>query len=323
MICAVLTIYVFIIFVDRKTQGKHLTLIQIILIDLLIFTCVSYKLSSLFLAISIFLFLDKDFLKRIFITAVIFIIIITPYFVRNYYLSGYIIYPFPAIDIFNVDWKIPLKNVIETKSVIEAWAKIPVIAYQEVLSMKFSEWVYQWFNQLSLFNKLVVSVNFFSVFTFIIMLIKRDFFLAKIQAIILINLVFWFIQAPDPRFAYGFIFLGFSLTITYLIKLSESSTFIAKTKFVRIALACFLMVLLFKRITFPGHTLKTPALWILPAQFGPVETRDYTTNFHYRIPVNEQECFYTDIPCVTYTLDNIYLRGGDFKDGFKVKNTDK
>jgi len=323
MICAVLTIYAFIIILDRTEYGKHLTLMQIILIDLLIFTCVSYKLSSLFLAISILLFLNEDFLKRILVTIVIFILIISPFIVRNYYLSGYLIYPFPAIDIFNVDWKIPLNNVIETKSVIEGWAKIPVMAYQEVLSMKFSEWIYQWFKQLSFFSKLLVSVNFFSVFTFIIMLIRRDFFLAKIQVIILINLVFWFIKAPDPRFAYGFIFLGFSLTIAYIIKLFENSAFIGKTKFIKIALACFLLVILCRRITFPGHTLKTPALWILPAQFGTVETRDYSTNFHYRIPVNEQECFYTDIPCVTYTLDNVILRGSDLKDGFRVKNIDK
>ncbi len=323
MICAVLTIYAFIIILDRKEPGKHLTLIQIILIDLLIFTCVSYKLSSLFLALSILLFLNKDFLKRITITAVIFIIIIAPFILRNYYLSGYLIYPFPAIDIFNVDWKIPLNNVIETKSVIEGWAKIPVMAYQEVLSMKLSEWIPQWFKQLSFFSKLIVSVNFFSVFTLIIMLVKRDFLVAKIQVIILINLAFWFIQAPDPRFAYGFIFLGFSLTIAYIFKLFESSKFIGKTKFIKIALACFLLVILFKRITFPVDTLRTPALWILPAQFGTVETRDYSTNFLYRIPVNEQECFYTDIPCVTYTLNNIFLRGSDLKDGFKVKNTEK
>jgi hypothetical protein len=323
IICAVLTIYAFTIILDRTEDGRQLTLIQIILLNLLIFTCISYKLSSLFLALSILLFLNKDLLKRILITIVIFVLIISPFIVRNYYLSGYLIYPFPAIDIFNVDWKIPLNNVIETKSVIEGWARIPVVAYQEVLSMKFSEWIFPWFKQLSFFSKLIVSVNFFSVFTSIIMLIRRDFFLAKIQIIIFINLVFWFIKAPDPRFAYGFIFLGFSLTIAYIIKIIENSAFIGKTKFIKIALACFLLVILCRRITFPGHTLKTPALWILPAQFGTVETKDYSTNFLYRIPVDNSECFNTDIPCVTYSLDNVFLRGIDLKDGFKVKKVDR
>jgi hypothetical protein len=323
IICAVLIIFAFIIILDRTDDGKQFSSFQIIFLNLLIFTCVSYKLSSLFLALSILLFLNKDLLKRSFITIVIFVLIISPFIVRNYYLSGYLIYPFPAIDIFNVDWKIPLNNVIETKSVIEGWARIPVVAYQEVLSMKFSEWIFPWFKQMSFFSKLIVTVNFFSVFTFIIMLIRRDFFLAKIQIIILINLVFWFIKAPDPRFAYGFIFLGFSLTIGYIIKLFEKSALIGKTRLITILLACFLLVIFCRRIAFPGHTLKTPALWILPAQFGSVETKVYSANFSYRIPVNNCECFNTTIPCVTYSLDNVFLRGSDLKDGFKVKKADR
>ena len=34
-------------------------------------------------------------------------VVIAPFLIRNYYLSGYLIYPFPAIDLFDVPWKIP------------------------------------------------------------------------------------------------------------------------------------------------------------------------------------------------------------------------
>lgn len=323
IICATLTIYAFILLLDRLGDIRQLNIVQIVLLNLIIFTCVSYKLSSLFLAITILLLMNKDLVKRSLITLVIFILIFSTFIVRNYYLSGYVIFPFPAIDIFNVDWKIPLVNVIETKSVIEGWAKIPVTPYAEVLNMKFSEWIIPWFKQLSFNSKLIVSVNLFSIFTFMLMLLKREYFLAKIQLIILINLVFWFIKAPDPRFAYGFIFIGFSLTIAYLIKLFEYSTFGGKIKLLRIALACFFLIIVVRRIMFPVDTIKTSSLWILPAPFGTVETKDYSTNFHYRIPVNEQECFYTEIPCVTYPLNNVIMRGGDLKDGFKVIKMNK
>lgn len=323
IICATLTIYAFILLLDRLGDIRQLNIVQIILLNLIIFTCVSYKLSSLFLAITILLLMNKDLVKRSLITLVIFILIFSTFIVRNYYLSGYVIFPFPAIDIFNVDWKIPSDNVIETKSVIEGWAKIPVTSYAEVLNMKFSEWIIPWFKQLSFNSKLIVSVNLFSIFTFMLMLLKREYFLAKIQLIILINLVFWFIKAPDPRFAYGFIFIGFSLTIAYLIKLFEYSTFGGKIKLIRIALACFFLIIVGRRIMFPVDTIKTSSLWILPAPFGTVETRDYSTNFHYRIPVNEQECFYTEIPCVTYPLNNVIMRGGDLQDGFKVIKMNK
>jgi len=323
IICATLTIYAFIIFLDQTDYEKHTTLIQIVLLNLLIFSCVSFKLSSLFLATLLFLFFNEDYLKRILVSIVIFFLIISPFIIRNYYLSGYLIYPFPAIDLFNVDWKIPLNNVIETKSIIAGWAKIPVISYQEVLSMRFSEWIFPWFKQMFFFSKLVISVNFLSVFTFFIMLYRRDFFLAKIQFIIIINLVFWFTNAPDPRFAFGFIFLGFSLTLGYIVKLFENSAIIEKTKFIKIVLACFFLIVLCRRITFPGQTIKTPALWIHPARFGTVETKEYSTNFLYRIPVNNGECFNTEIPCVTYNLDKVFLRGGNLKDGFKVIKLNK
>jgi hypothetical protein len=323
MICATLIIYLFIIILGQTNEARKFSSIQVILIALLIFTCITYKLSSLFLISSAFLFLSKDFFKRSILTIVIFLLIVSPFIVRNYFLSGYLIYPFPAIDIFNVDWKIPLNNVIETKSVIEGWARIPVTPYPEVLGMKFSEWIFPWFTQLSFFSKLVVTVNFFSFFTFIVMLIRKEFFLAKIQFIILINLIFWFLQAPDLRFAFGFIFLGFSLTIAYIFKLFEKSVLRENGKYIKIALACFLVVILCRRISFPGNTIRTPSLWIKPAAFGTVETKEYSTNFNYSIPVAERECFNTDIPCVTYTLNNVYLRGSDFKDGFKVINRNK
>ena len=33
--------------------------------------------------------------------------VITPWLIRTVWISGYLLYPFPALDIFSVDWKIP------------------------------------------------------------------------------------------------------------------------------------------------------------------------------------------------------------------------
>lgn len=320
IICATLTIYVFILIFEDQEYKLQLNYPKFILLNLFIFSCVAYKLSSLFLAVALLFFIRKDFIKRILIILLSFILIITPFIIRNYYLSGYLIYPFPAIDFFNVDWKIPVANVIETKSVIEAWARIRVMPYPEVLAMKLPEWVFPWFKQMNFFSRLIVTVNIFSVFTLIIMLIKKDYFLAKVQLIIQINLIFWFIKAPDPRFSYGFIFIGFSLTISYLIKILGSVAFFREMKYLRIVLACFLVIIISRRIMVPVGTLKDPSLWIHPYSFPTVETKDYFTNFHYRIPDNNEECFNTDLPCVTYQLNNVYLRGKDLNEGFRVVN---
>jgi hypothetical protein len=244
--------------------------------------------------------------------------VISPFIIRNYYLSGYLLYPFPGIDIFNVDWKIPLDNVISMKSEIESWAKIPTIPYPEVLKMKIPEWILPWFKLLNFSDKIMVTVNLFSIISLITMLFKKDFFLAKIQLIILINLIFWFIMAPDPRFAYGFIFLGFSLTLAYLVKLIEYSNYSGLLKYLKIGLAGFLIIIFCRRINFPVDTIKNPSFLIISAQFEAAKTTNYNSGFNYRVPLPGSLCFNAEIPCVPYPLANVVLRGDDFQHGFKV-----
>jgi len=100
------------------------------------------------------------------------------------------------------------------------------------------------------------------------MFFKKHLFLAKIQFVILINLIFWFLMAPDPRFAYGFLFVGFSLNFAYILKLLDSSSFSGIFKYVKFCLACFLFVIVSRRIKFPVETLKNPSRWVISAQFG-------------------------------------------------------
>jgi hypothetical protein len=323
IICATLTIYLFVLIFDNSENKFSVSNLQYILINLLIFSCVSFKLSSLFIIMSLLFFIKIDFVKRSLISLVIFALIFSSFLIRNYYLSGYLIYPFPSIDIFSVDWKIPMANVIETKSVIEGWARIPVTPYQEVLAMKFPAWVLPWFSQLSLNSKLLVISNFFSFFLFIVMLIKKDYFLAKIMVILMINLIFWFLEAPDPRFAYGIIFIGFSLTFSYIVKIFASNVFFGSYKYLRVVVSCLLLIIISKRIILPVGTLRDPALWMFPAQFRTVETKACYSNFEYSIPLNNEECYDSEIPCVTYSLDNVIIRGNDLSDGFKVKLENK
>jgi hypothetical protein len=201
---------------------------------------------------------------------------------------------------------------------IESWAKISTIPASDVIGLRVSQWIIPWFHLLNFNAKLILTVNAFSIISIIIMLLKRDFFLAKIQFILLINLIFWFLRAPDPRFAYGFIFLGFSLNIAFVLKLFENSSGSGLFKYVRISLACFLFLIICRRIMFPVDTLRYPSRWILPASFGTVETREYFSDFHYRVPIPEGGCFNVEIPCVPYQLANIAMRGKNIQDGFKV-----
>jgi hypothetical protein len=318
VICSILIMYTFLLFIAISERNNSANRFHIILLNLLVFTCIGYKLSSAFLVLTLFFFLKTDFIKRSLISIITGILIISPFVIRNYYLSGYLIYPFPGIDIFNVDWKIPLDEVRFMNTEIGSWAKISTLPSLEVAGMRFWEWIIPWFSSLSIFNKLLVSVNLFSVFSFLIMLFKKDFNLAIIQFIIIVNLLLWLNSAPDPRFAYGFLFPGFSLTIAYLIKQVEMISDFRVYNFMNIGLLCFLAIIAERRISLPIGTITNPSSWIVPAPFGTVETKEYFSGFHYRVPVPEGGCYNVEIPCTPYPLSNIVLRGKGLQDGFKV-----
>lgn len=325
-ICAILVIYSFLLVLNRPEEGKPVKTFHILLLNLLVFSCITFKLSSFFLVLIIPLFWKSGMIKKSIITLFIGVIVLSPFLIRNYFLSGYLIFPFPGIDIFDVDWKIPLENVIREKCWIESWAKIPGKPYNEVLNLGFTEWIIPWLNSMGRINKLIVSFNILSIITLIIMVFKRDFFLVKIQVIILINLVFWFTSAPDPRFVFGFLFLGFSLMVAYLFKLFENYICIKKKKYTNILLISSLLIIGYQLKQYPLHTLRFPVMWVISDSYETIDTKDYCTDFIYRVPVSETSCFNADIPCTPYPLENVVLRGKELKEGFKVakytKNSD-
>ncbi len=78
---------------------------------------ISVKLATIPLCILILLLIIRykfDGKKLLIVISIIFLILL-PWLIRNVILSGYLIYPFSAIDIFNFDWKVPLNAVVSEK----------------------------------------------------------------------------------------------------------------------------------------------------------------------------------------------------------------
>jgi len=318
VMCSVLIMYCFVLIMELETKDKQHYPVHLILLNLVVFSCIAFKISSLLLIISLLFLFDREIIKRALVTFFIGILVLLPFFIRNYYLSGYVIYPFPFLDIFNVDWKIPFDDVLSMKLEIASWAKISTLPASDVINLKISEWIIPWFKALNFNHRMILFVNLFSVFFFFISLVKKEYFLAFIQVILLINLIFWFLQAPDPRFAYGFLFIGFSLNLAMFTRIFDTHLSSSIFKFAKIGLTIFLLLVVCRRIKQPTETLITPSTWFLPAPFATVATNEFNAGFQYSVPVPEGGCYNVEIPCVPYPLSNIVLRGADIQDGFKV-----
>lgn len=318
IIGAVIIIYTFLIF--SEANGS-LSKTQLFLLSGLIFIGIAIKLSSLFLIFLLIPILFNKFTKRkLIIILGTGLLIISPFLIRNYYLSGYLIYPFPAIDIYNVDWKIPESRVLNEKNAIESWAKKPGENHSEVLNWSFSEWTAPWFLRQSNLIRVILLVNLMSIFSIIIFYLKREWSKLFLQAIVIANLIFWLLNGPDPRFVYGFLFYGVSLVLSGLLILVGNNIF-RKVPMVLVSYAIILGVPLVIHSSVFQRFISMQTNWKYPERIQSTELQWWkSTNFDYSTPLKGSRCFDAPLPCSPYKNDHVILRKNSLKDGFRVKD---
>lgn len=89
-----------------------------------------------------------------------------PFLIRNVLLSGWLVYPFTGIDLFNVDWKIPEGIAAYDAKEIQVWGR----GYSDVTAydMPIWKWLPSWFGGISGMDRLFVPMAFGSVIVFLI-----------------------------------------------------------------------------------------------------------------------------------------------------------
>lgn len=307
---------VFVLRYVRKHPSIKLPINVFVVLTGIILLCITFKLSTLFLALVLLPFLFKNKFKYWVYASGIGLVVVLPYFVRNYYLSGYLVFPLAGIDIFSADWKLPLEKAIVESNWITSWARIPNKNYAEVLAMPLWKWVPIWFLNLKIISKVAVC----SQIVLLPLVIKRYQSRCSINVclVILISIIFWFIKAPDVRFAYGFLIISTALVfseffgkISFLRTWTDSLNDRPFTGVARKSLG-FALVITVGIFMIP----KLPEYGMFPAAMPQVETKTIETNFSYFVPKTSPKCFNHELPCTPYLKSNIQLRGETIEDGF-------
>ena len=83
---------------------------------------------------------------------------ITPWIARTAVISGYLLYPFPALDILDVDWKIDAAAAALDAAEIKTWGR--GLNNAALVDMPVSEWFQNWFATLPATGKLFVLADF-------------------------------------------------------------------------------------------------------------------------------------------------------------------
>ncbi len=247
-----------------------------------------------------------------------------PWLIRNVLISGYLIYPYAAIDWFTVDWKMPEEVLEMDKMEIVVFGREVknVAAYHDPVTA----WLPTWFGNQMMKYKLLIIVGFaataFLIAALIIMICKAirkrkltegicSAQLLMLLISILLGEVFWLFSAPLVR--YGMVYLMMPVAAAYY--LVEQKLGSRMNHMVLIAGTCVL--------TLWGIYKNENFTWVVPQGYWEMDSiaenidgvtiyrpaGDQWLNGYYPFPAAKSE----------EDLQKVELRGEDLSSGFRTK----
>jgi hypothetical protein len=312
----------------EKGLGRHA-----LFIFLLCFYCVTVKLSAapvllLVVGLGLELLRMREF-KRIFILGGLGLLILAPWMARNVVLSGYLVYPLPEVDLFDVDWKIPRRTAELERDYIKAWAIDPATDIDIVFKRSFQGRTRLWFAEMTANRRAIVlgaaAAPLMLAGLWLLPGLRRltrqfaRVWLAVLTA--LCGAAYWFFSAPDIRFGYGWLLPLLVFTVAPVFLLTEAA---ARRWLKRPQL--FLQVVVLLLALYQGMVLvrsfnakDLSARVILPRDYWTYPTRRCDLkNTSLWCADAYSECWYDPFPCVPIANPVVGLRGSRLAEGFRV-----
>ena len=297
-----------------------------LLVSFLALVAVTIKLSVapilLVAVVPALLGLVKRKIKLSFTILFISIVTLFPFIARNIITSGYIVFPITFIDVTNVDWKNDLTLTLNEKNYVTAYAKKPGVITSEISAvnkMDLAEWLPTWWQNRSTADKIIMILLVLS-FISAILSIKKILLSGFIPILVLITLltgiIFWFVNAPDPRFGFGSI-LGFIGVVSYLV-LKEKEIFTGKNLLIAILVLVTGSILAYTGYRFVNFFNKDQLLTPLGIEKSAFQASD-CEGIRINTPIDGKDFGVTPVPCTDLNCEKFSPRGNEIKDGFKAR----
>lgn len=180
---------------------------------------VSVKLSAVMIVIlsfyTLYLILKDGRLRvrRIVLMLLAGVLVIAPFLARNVVQTGYLVYPFPQIDLFSFDFKVPWGDAMYDQLEISVWGK----GINDVLlaDTPVSGWFPAWFGKLSGLERGLFLLDAATVFLVPVILLlrmltggrKRMPGLWTAYAALAASFGYWFTSAPLIRYGCVYVYL--------------------------------------------------------------------------------------------------------------------
>lgn len=262
------------------------------------------------------------------------------YPVRNVIISGWLFYPFEAIDLFNMEWKVPVEYSLIDSSQIKVWGRC--LYDVEKAGMPVSEWFPIWWEAQEHYDQMILYACILACALVVLtVIVKKRTQAVKVFLYLTIgaNLALWFFTAPFIR--YGLIFLisfpalaiaGFYDAMSKINYARGISCRIRFVDYIGRAISVLVIICFFARIdhyvmddlVFIKQNIREPYYVTARPFDNPPMGTEYMGEdripVYYTIGDEEINSYYTfPSTCYRGMLDRCELIGHRAEDGFRAK----
>jgi hypothetical protein len=253
------------------------------------------------------------------------IAVAVPFFIRNYYISGWLVYPFAGIDLFRADWKMTKSVVLGDAEEISIWAKELVGNQNAAELVKGLKWVPTWISRRNVFQIIVVVIDLLMIPVGVMFGVKGlkekkgGIFSFFISANVLFLL--WFLNAPLIRYGAAWFYLNTAIFAAIIVAYIDKQLGNQENRIIplkRVIWACVILFCIqhnFGPLYHHENMIKQVDYMESSCHVGGLG--DYVIYY----PEGDERTGYHNFPAAggLMELQNIKLRTGDIKDGFAYK----
>lgn len=318
-----LVLYIVIRWLDL-TERKEKSYLPFAMLCVLSVVVLTIKLSgALILLLTLkpaFMMIKEKRKKEIAVFLGLGILTAIPFFIRNVILSGWLVYPFTAIDLFSFDFKIPRGMADYDAKEIQVWGRgySDVEKYNEPLEI----WLPRWVKGLDGTDKVFLIMALSGIVILILLLVyaclKKKGEMADylfVESVLTVCFLFWLLSAPLIR--YGCVFLWMTPALIgghlYLLVSPHLDRF-------RIYYIVLTLVVVYKLVAFGMETRRglTSEYLLRQKDYENFETVDYEIHgYTFYYPARGDRTGYLDFPAAPLKAEEDIFRGETIKEGFK------
>ena len=256
--------------------------------------------------------------------------IVLPFLIRNVILSGRLFYPSIALDIFNVDWKIPEDAALSDKAYIIAFGR--GYSSMDAASLPINAWFPTWYFSLEKIWKMLFYGGVMGSIFWTIDRLKEfgkkdkkstDAVIDFTVFTVIASSVFWLMSSPLVRYGQGYLLVLPAITWgrAFLPLFNRIEKENIRKVFNGIVITFIGLFLIYKGVMTAGYikdTIRQP-YYLHPQDYGRYETHIVTVgNMSVYAPNSGDRTGYYDFPSVPSDayLPELY-DPNDFSKGFK------